>query len=487
MSQPNILLFIPDGLQGRVLHEGLCHTPAIDRLAARGVRITNAYTPCPVCSPARASMMTGLLPHNHGVLQVEHILDPDQGNLREDKPHWAQRLRDDGYQTAYFGKWHIERSRDLEKYGWSINHSAGGLRHRKESEKGIRSETPLDPELTCYLQGPDGYNDTLYYGVTDMPLAERVAERDFAPATDAAVEFLKNAADNQPWACTVSYFGPNEAMIVGRDAFEMVDPATIALPRTLHDEHADRPNIYKRVRQIFDGLSDEQWRLARACYFARISELDHEVGRVLDALEQSGKMEDTIVVLAADHGRYVGDHGFEAHNFGAFEEIYNVPMVIAGPGVATGATSSARVGLHDLCPTILELTGSQSIDSADSQSFARLLKEPGLHAHDYQTGYAEYHGSRFPLAQRILWDGPWKFVFNGFDFDELYNLDADPDEMTNLIHEPEHEERVKTMMSQVWHKIDTTGDNALLNSHYYSMRLAVVGPEWRAAGPPPLS
>ena len=120
-SKPNILFLMTDQMQGRVLDNlNPCKTPNIDKLAARGMRFTRAYTPNAVCSPARASLMTGLLPHNHGVLWVTHSVDDDQGMLRDDKAHWAQRLTGSGYKTGYFGKWHIERSGELDRFGWQV-------------------------------------------------------------------------------------------------------------------------------------------------------------------------------------------------------------------------------------------------------------------------------------------------------------------------------------------------------------------------------
>ena len=109
MSQkPNVLVLMADQMQGQVLRPGHpCQTPHLDSVVQRGVRMDRAYTPNPICSPARASLMTGLLPHNHGVLWVTHNVDDDQGCLREDKPHWAQRLAAAGYRTGYFGTWHV--------------------------------------------------------------------------------------------------------------------------------------------------------------------------------------------------------------------------------------------------------------------------------------------------------------------------------------------------------------------------------------------
>ena len=160
----------------------------------------------PPYSPARASLMTGLLPHNHGVLQVEHAADPDQSVLRADKPHWAQRLQSAVYETAYFGKWHVERTLQLQHFGWEISHTLGREGHRKTSAQGMVAESALDPTLSRYHQGPEGYNDTLqHYGVSDEPLGQRTISR----TTDAACAYLKSAPSSRPWCCVASYYEPN--------------------------------------------------------------------------------------------------------------------------------------------------------------------------------------------------------------------------------------------------------------------------------------
>ena len=474
MIAPNILLFIADGLRGQALApDSEVIAPHVRALAKRGVQLANAHTPLPTCSPARASLMTGLLPHNHGVLQVEHVADPDQCVLRADKPHWAQRLQSAGYQTAYFGKWHIERSLQLADFGWEIGQPLGQEAHRKSSEQGMRADSALDPELSRYHQGPVGYNDTLHYGVTNAPLATR----GISAPTDAACAYLEGAPTDRPWCCVASYYEPNEAMVVGRAAYERYDVDRLTLPANLRDDLSDRPNIYQRQQEIFAELSDDEWRRALACYYGCISEIDAQLGRLVTVLEARGALDNTLIFFTADHGKYVGSHGFEAHNVGAFEEIYNIPLIVAGPGMASGVQTKARVGLHDLCPTLTELAGAEPIEVPDSRSFAALLRDPRMHEDAFQTSYAEYHGTRFPLAQRIYWEGEWKFVFNGFDFDELYNLADDPAEMHNLA--PGQAERVRQMMKQIWAHLDATGDRALVNTHYYSMRFAAVGPNER--------
>jgi arylsulfatase A-like enzyme len=321
-TMPNVLLFVADGLQGRCVRDDAVVCPNMKRLAAGGVDVRGAYTPLPTCSPARASLMTGLLPHNHGVLQVEHGVDQDQAVLREHCPHWAQHLQQAGVTTALFGKWHVERSGRLNEFGWTESANLGAQAHAAASQQGVAAaaEIPIDASLSRHHTGPRGYNDQVHYGVTDVPPSERGVS---GPA-DHATEFLQRqlslpAGERRPWCCVASYYEPNEAMIVGREAYglyaEAVRRRTLPLPANLHDDLLDKPNMYRREAGIFSGLSDDEWRQARACYYGRITEVDHELGRLLAVLEEAGELAETIVIVTADHGKYVGAHGLEgAHN-----------------------------------------------------------------------------------------------------------------------------------------------------------------------------
>ena len=277
--RPNILLFVADGLQGAALREGSgVIAPNARALAARGVHVLNAYTPLPTCSPARASLFTGMLPHNHGVIQVEHGVDQDQAVLRGHCPHWAQLLQaQGGYHTGLYGKWHVERSGELHDFGWTEYASLGARDHAATSQQGTSTYESLDPALTRYHTRPAGYNDQIHFAVTDIPPSERGVS---APV-DHALEFLRarrrqatdaaTAAAAPPWCCVASFYEPNEAMIVGREAYDLYDEDAIELPISLRgDDLSDKPNIYRREAQIFSGLSDAEWRRARACYYGRI-------------------------------------------------------------------------------------------------------------------------------------------------------------------------------------------------------------------------
>ena len=474
-DRPNILFLMTDQMQGRVLEpDHPCQTPNLDRLAARGVRFRRAYTPNAVCSPARASLMTGLLPHNHGVTDVIHCVDEDQSNLRTDKPHWAQRLREAGYLTGYFGKWHIERTDDLSRFGWDVD---GGNRSQRYQAKQREVNGRAAGKETFLLRKtndlPPGYRRTPLYGVT----TRRPEERRIAVAVELAEEFLREAIGGErPWCCFVSINEPHDPFIAGEESFRRYDVDAIPLAPNVHDNLEGCPGIYRKVAATWADLSDRQKREAAACYYALISEIDAMYGRLLSLLERTGVLEKTIVVFTSDHGELLGAHGLYTKNYSGFEEVYNIPLILAGPGIARGAVSEARVGLHDLCPTLLELAGLPPIENSDSRSFAPAARDPERESGSYRQGYAEYFGTRYRLTQRVIWDGDWKYCHNGFDFDELYNLKDDPYEMRNLAADPAYAAQVRLMLGLMWRRIKETGDHVLLNTHAPILRAAPIGP-----------
>jgi arylsulfatase A-like enzyme len=482
----NLLFLMVDQMQASVLRpDSSCRTPNFDKLLRRGVRFERAYTPNAVCSPARASLMTGLLPHNHGVMEVTHVVEEDQCQLRREFPHWAQRLQAAGYRTGYFGKWHVERSENPSAFGWEVNgvdlfgKHVFGLdncslweAYAEKVGAGDNHHYEIGPP-SFPNQEPPGYREEAFYGVTEKP----THLRPMGLAKGLAMEFLQEqAARPEPWCCFVSLPEPHDPFYAGREALESYDIDAIPLPPNANDPLKDRPNLYRKAGRVWRGMTDRQKREAAACYYASITEIDEQFGRLLDFLDESGQTEDTVVVLTTDHGELLGSHGLYCKNFSAFEEIYNIPLVIAGPGVAKGVVSQGRVGLHDLCPTLLELLVGGSFDYADSRSFKDLLENPLEREKAYDFGYAEYHGGRYRLTQRVVWDGPWKFVHNGFDEDELYNLEEDPHELVNRIEDTNCVEVIQRLTLGMWRVVKATGDKALLDTHYPIMRIAPYGP-----------
>lgn len=455
-DRPNVLFLMTDQMQGRVLDaDHICRTPHLDKLAARGTRFTRAYTPNAVCSPARASLMTGRLPHNHGVLTVTHCVDDDQCNLRTEQRHWAQSLDDAGYRTGYFGKWHVERSNELQRFGWQT--------HSDPRRTGKKAEHLRVREISI----PEGYRPSALYGTVDAP----ASERPMGLTVDAAEAFLAEArGGDAPWCCFVSLIEPHDPFFTSQAMFDSYDLDAIEPPPNWNDNMSDRPGMYRKEARAYADLTEKEKCEAAACYYASITELDEQFARLLEKID-----DDTLVVMTSDHGEFLGAHGLYCKNVSAFEEAYNIPLIVAGPGVERGV-SAARVGLHEVGPTLLELLGLPWEDVVDSDSFADVLR--GSNDASHQQGYAEYFGTRYMFTQRVIWDGDWKLVWNGFDFDELYNLADDPYEMNNLVDDTAHAERYKQMMRLAWKYAKDTGDASLVNAGYTGLRgLASFGPE----------
>ena len=467
----NLLILMADQMQARILEpDSPCVTPNLDKLLARGVRFENAYTSNPVCSPARAGIMTGLLPHNHGVLTVTHCADKDQSCLRTEHPHWAQRLQADGYDTAYFGKWHVENTESPSDFGWNKDFS----RHSDPFKKRVVANKNSPEDITGKKIIIPGYKETFFYGVTDTPAEKRA----MGVGTALTLEYLDEACDkpDDPWCCFVSFSEPHDPFICSSDARKLYNSEAFELPDNFDPEHqAHMPGLYRKSAAIFKGLTEQEKREAMACYYASITEIDRLFGKILDMVEAKGQMEDTLVVVMSDHGELLGAHGLYCKNFSAFEEVYNIPFVFAGPAIKEDVVSDARIGSHDFCPTILEYMGLEAIESPDSKSFAELLSNPDA-TDNFQDGYAESFGSRIYLTQRVIWNGPWKYIFNGFDYDELYNLEDDPFELNNLAADSQYEDKLHEMAKLMWQKIKATGDRALLNMHYAPLRLVPCGP-----------
>lgn len=467
---PNILFLMVDQCRADVFDPSHpCATPHLDALAARGIRFDRAYTPNAVCSPARASLMTGLLPHNHGVLHVTHNVAVDQCVLRTDRPHWAAHLAAAGYHTGYFGKWHVEHTGDPRPFGWSES--------TPEPHHGEHGE-PVDDRPRRRLDHPAGYAPVWLHGVQDRPLEQTLGGRICAEASRFLGARLRS---DLPWCCFVSLPEPHDPFICTREyhARYAALADTLPLPPSADDNLHDKPGLYQRVRESLasDGA---HYREAAACYFGLVSQVDALLGRLIHQVAEAGQSENTVVVFTTDHGELLGAHGLWCKNVGAFEEVYRIPLIMAGPGISRpGERCRARVGLHEVGLTLLDLAGAPPLPGTDGKSFHALLTDSGADA-TRTGGYAEYHGGRLILTQRIVWDHDWKFVFNGFDRDELYHLGDDPHELVNLATRPEHAATCRRLMQRVWAEARRTGDHTLLATDYPPFRIAAVGPHFTA-------
>ncbi len=467
MRPPNLLFLITDQQRADTTEpDTLCQMPHLAKLAASGVRFERCYAPNPICSPTRASLMTGLLPHSHGMVDCTHAVPPYRARLKPDLPFWSRALQAAGYYTGYFGKWHIERTNRLENFGFKTYdveryHQQLGL---------VERDSPMRVRGVVQQKG---YRDFLLYGVTDEPVE---ATPEYHLYSDG-IAFLQQAArhPDQPWALFISTEAPHDPYVVPRAYYEGYNPADIPRPPSFDDELLDRPAIYRRIQQVWRELEWPQFAQAITCYYALCSLIDDQIGRILATLSELGQADNTIIVFTSDHGDYLGAHRLLLKGIPAFEEAYRVSLILNGPGIPAGRQVEQIVSLLDLAPTLVQLTTGGDFPCQGRSLRPLLQSEPA----EWQSeALAECHGQRFSYTQRILWRDNYKYVFNGFDEDELYDLAADPHEMRNLARNPAGRPVLEAMAGRMWQIIRQTDDANMYQAQYGMFRFAPVGPEW---------
>ncbi|MEQ4204321.1 sulfatase-like hydrolase/transferase [Actinopolymorpha sp. B9G3] len=474
VRRPNVLVVMSDQQQAATVDpNGPCNTPQLDRLAARGARFTRCYTPSPVCSPARASFMTGLLPHQHGMVDVEHAVPAYRASLVDGVPMWSQRLMAAGYRLGYYGKWHLERSQDLGQFGFSRSaaYQAGpGPDYFAHRERLGLADRPVVAEPSRIVSQP-GYRDLLLYGVTEEPVESTLEHY----TVSHALEFLDEAcAGSEPWALMVSTKAPHEPYVVPRPYFDRYDPDQLELPASFDDDLADRPAIYRRQQSVWSDLSADDFRTATACYYASCSLVDSQVGRLLDRIESAGQLDHTIVVYTSDHGDLMGAHRLLLKGVPAFEEVYRVPLVVSWPAaVEGGQVIDDLVQSHDVAETLAQLSGT----GLGGHAVDLLPLLTGTGGPPRTTAVAELHGQRFSYTQRVIWENGFKYVFNAFDFDELYDLTADPTEQVNLAGDPAYADVVRRLTGRLWEIAYDTEDFTLTGAQDGTYRYLAVGPQ----------
>ena len=480
---------------------GPCQMPHLQRLAGRGVRFERCYAPNPICAPVRASLFTGLLPHNHGMVDNPHTVEAYRANFKDGLPFWPRDLQRLGYRTAYFGKWHVERSLRLENFGFDEYEIEETASHGAGAHRGYRAyrhslglpETPAAPQTGVQVTQP-GYKPFVLSGVSPEPVEATMEHYIFS----RGIRFIEErAGGGQPWALVLSTLAPHDPYIVPRDVAGRCDPAQVRMPPSFHDDLAGRPAIYRRIQQVWKDLAWEDFARATASYYDFCAMLDDQLGRLLAALEASGQAGDTLVVYVSDHGDYLGAHRLMLKGIPAFDEAYRVPLVLAGPGIPAGRTVDQRVNHLDLAASMLGLLGMRPSPPAPlpvgeggralaiGRSLLPLLgagsqpgeaQASGAERFENDQHFAECHGQRFAYTQRILWWRDTKYVFNGFDQDELYDLASDPYELHNLAQEPAMRPVIEEMASRMWGVMQQTGDANMTEAEYPMFRFAPVGP-----------
>ncbi|QLG27609.1 sulfatase-like hydrolase/transferase [Halorarum halophilum] len=441
-SRPNVLFVLTD--QERYDYTAPdgppVETPELDRLSRDGVRFERAYTPTSICSSARASLLTGLYPHNHGMVNNTHEADAIQPNLPPDLPTFGEGLADVGYRNTYLGKWHVGRDQTPDDFGFSYLGGSDAHHDNIDSAFGeYRADMGVEVD-EADLEDPIYTDDGSLVAATDPVPVEATRPYFLAERT---IEELRRAADaDAPFFHRTDFLGPHHPYVVPEPYASMYDPDEIELPNSYAETFDGKPQVhenyvdYRGVREF----GRETWAEVIAANRGFMTLIDDQVGRVLNAIDDLGLTDDTVVAHASDHGDFVGGH--RQFNKGPlmYEDTYHVPLQIRWPGVVeSGSVDDVPVRLHDLMPTFLDVCDAPIPDGLDARSLRPLLE--GDRPDDWpEAVVSEYHGDEFGLyTQRMIHTGDYKYVFNSPDVDELYDLRDDPAELQNLIEHPDFE------------------------------------------------
>ncbi|WP_345686280.1 sulfatase [Novipirellula caenicola] len=439
-TRPNVLFIISDDLNNSIGcydHE-LVQTPNIDRLARRGVRFERAYCQYPLCGPSRNSMLTGLYPNSTGIHQNSQIFRqtiPSHHSL-------SQAFRLDGYFAARVGKlYHYNVPKSVGTNGhddpgsWELElNPAGCDRLLEEPDIFSLRKNSFGGTLSWYAS-PRG--DQLH---TDGMLA------------DDACWVLERCAKrrDRPFFLALGFYRPHTPYVAPKPYFEKYDLSQMPLVANVEEDVKDLPKAalgsHKKDHEL---LSDPLRQQAIQAYFASITFMDAQVGRVLDQLESLGLDDNTIIVFTSDHGYHLGEHGLW-QKMSLFEESSRVPMIVAAPGMAQGKVAETPVGLIDLYPTLSELCGVKSPANLQGQSLVPILKDPAQTGRGWaltqvmRGGKKGFFGYtlRTPRWRYTEWD-------EGKAGSELYDHEADPTEQNNLANSPSHAATVKELSAML--------------------------------------
>ena len=393
-------------------------TPNLDRLADTGIRFGSFFCASPVCSPARASILTGRIPSQHGIHDFlragNTIRDPEGAGepieylagLRA----YTDVLAENGYACALSGKWHMGDSvRPQKSFSYWHVHATGA---------GPYNAAPM---IRLGKDGsPEFYTASRY--VSDL-------------ITDNALDYLEGQAeDDAPFCLHVHYTAPHAPW--GRDEH----PDAVYDDYFQHCDFSVNPRQPIHPSQLYKedqvGETDQQRRAVLSGYYAAVTEMDRNVGRLLDWLEAQGLRENTLVCFTADNGMSMGHHGIYGKGNGTFppnmyDTAVKVPMLISRPGhTPEGKVCEALLSHYDLMPTLLDYLGLPHPEAEDlpGRSFAELLRGEALDEDAYVVVYDEYGPTR------MIRNREWKYIHRiPYGPHEFYHLASDPDELHNLI------------------------------------------------------
>lgn len=436
-TMPNILWICPD-MQRFDTIEGLnndaIHTPNLRRLMSESVTLTRTYVQNPVCSPSRASFLTGRYPHTTGLRALGQRIRPDERLV-------TKTLSDAGYACGLSGKLHLSptfggRLEDRIDDGYSVFDWSHDISNTWPGHNMWR--VWLNEQGVQWPKPPKGH-EALAWGVPIDPKYTQTAW-----CSDRAIQFIRGQREFNPWLMSVNIYQPHAPYWPAEEYLSRYNLSNIPSPNYREGELGNKP-VYQQIDHraasgghdvSFTGTSDLEHRKMKAAYYAMIEQIDTEVGRMLQALDETGQAENTIVIYMSDHGEMMGDHGIFLKGPYFYEGAIRVPMIIRWPGkYKAGLKSDALVEMIDLAPTLLEAAGIRPTIGMQGRSLTRLLTGETTKHRD--SIYCEYFDSLAlydppPMAVCVRNEQYKMVYYQKLPIGELYDLEKDPTETNNL-------------------------------------------------------
>ena len=454
MKKPNLLFLCADQFRGDTLgcvgHPDI-QTPNIDALAKDGTLFSRAYSPNPICIPARATMISGNYSHKCTGRKR------NKGELRPDQIKLPQLLADNGYATYSSGKLHylpyVENSdqRTLHGFQEACLAESGriiGQFDPKGEKRGLEDYFDYldDVGWKGYTRGHGVGNNDIHPATSPLPQEHNV---DAWVATRAISYLDKHIAkeDDKPFFLNVSFPKPHSPYDPPRPYDQMYDPRKIQKPAQWNDGLPRSPeSIIHTIMHGQQFLSPEAVQVARAHYYGLISFQDVQIGRVIDHLKDKGLYENTIIIFTADHGDMLGDFGW-FFKTSMYEGSARIPFIIAWPEkLPKGQLSKSLVGLQDILPTLADLIEIKLPKEVDGISIKPELHNAEIRQRDYFIAYS----LESPKQTYMVRDSQYKYIYNQInEVEELYDLSTDLREECNLITDVSHKERIEEMKAKM--------------------------------------
>lgn len=463
-DRPNILLILTDQQRwDTICGRTPCRTPNINALAAGGVRFERSYTPVSLCCPARAMLASGAYNWHNGVLNQVHVSQRTRWGMFDGTVTYAQRLRDAGYQTGYAGKFHADHLKGPLDYGYARATAPWGWGPEPARRADFKTEDLYQNYPPIQKRGiinkreirRPGGRPWAAWREMDGPIE---ASESYFIADRGGKLLQEFSGGDKPWLLEAHFTAPHDPFAPHIEFARRYNANDIPLPRSWHDKFINKPGMNRKEAEMYNQLSEYDVRNSIAHYWAFCEELDWNIGRLLNTLRDTGQADNTLVVFSSDHGEMLGSHHMYIKGWMPYEETHRIPMIARWPGQTPQNSQAAQlVQLHDLAHTFCDIGGAEPLPFADGISLRDIFCNPA------QTPSRDaimntYYGAEYLYTQRILITQRHKYVFNGFDIDELYDLENDPIEMHNQIDNPDYAGERTKLQVRLYEKMDEFGD-----------------------------